>query len=58
MELITPLKHKLDTVVSFARQATGEDPAIMELAARDFSFSLAQVFIGKPATTTSGNNYV
>ncbi len=40
------LRQQLDTITSFALQAAKEDPPALEVAARDFAFSLAQVYTG------------
>lgn len=41
------VKVHLDSVVSFCMKAVGEDPSILEHAARDLALSMAQVYIGK-----------
>ena len=47
------VKVQLDTVSAFPLMAVQEDPSMMEYAARDFAFSLAQIYIGKPCETTT-----
>ena len=41
------IKAQLDTVSSFCLKAIQEDPYMLEYAARDFAFSLAQIYIGE-----------
>lgn len=40
------LRKQLDSVVSFGLRVAQEDPAMLEVAARDFAFSLAHIYIG------------
>ena len=47
------VKVQLDTVSAFPLMAVQEDPSMMEYAARDFAFSLAQIYIGEPCETTA-----
>lgn len=36
----------MDSIMAFAAQAAEEDPTTLEVAARDFAYSLAQVYTG------------
>ena len=44
------IKAQLDIVSSFPLMAVQEDPSMLEYAARDFAFSLAQIYISEPFT--------
>ena len=47
------VKVQLDTVSAFPLMAVQEDPSMMEYAARDLAFSLAQIYIGEPCETAT-----
>lgn len=40
------LRQQMDSIMAFAAQAAEEDPTTLEVAARDFAYSLAQVYTG------------
>ena len=44
------VKVHLNTVVSFCKKSVGEDPSVLEYAARDLALSMAHVYIGKSNT--------
>ena len=44
---VEQVKVHLNTVVSFCKKSVGEDPSMLEYAARDLAFSMAHVYISK-----------
>ena len=47
------IKAQLATVSSFPLMALQEDPSMLEYAAREFAFSLAQIYISEPCELAS-----